>query len=217
MKNYNEKVYLYLTRKLNMSKPKSISNYRLLKMSAVASLSLFSASASSLLQELEEHLFVTSSLSTSDGSYEKSFLGELPSDMFHSIIPLLDKTSFKNLRETCKSSSDHEKDSIILKKREASFVIKDKYDLAEFAEMLKKGGGFSYLDIPVIIEDKSLTDEDLVYLEGIKTVNLFRCHRITDAGLAHLTNATTVNLYECPRITSEAKQDLRNRGVRVMG
>jgi len=158
---------------------------------AFAFLTSFSAIASNL-DELEEHPFVTSPKIDSDGTYGKSFFGEFPKDMFDSIISFLDQDSFKSLRITCKETLKTTSDSLSLKKGKAQFVIRNKEDLESFSAMLNAQP--EYLDIPVIIQDR----------------------HITDAGLAHLSNATTVTLSGCYLITFDAKQELRNRGITVI-
>ena len=139
-----------------------------------------------------------------DGSYKTSLLGRLPNESFCYLVDKLDQDSLKNLKETCKDTSEQTSDPYILKRRKTEFVIKNKKDLAAFAAMHQSNELLSdpeHLNIPVKIKDKTLTDDYLIHLVGTTIVDLTGCNQITDAGLVHLTKATSVNLARCTLIT----------------
>jgi hypothetical protein len=54
----------------------------------------------------------------------------------------------------------------------------------------------------------SAKDEDLQWLGGVTTLNLWGCDLITDEGLRHLGSVTTLNLSDCSLITDEGLRHL---------
>jgi hypothetical protein len=52
-----------------------------------------------------------------------------------------------------------------------------------------------------LYECTSITDNGLKYLSGVHTIDLSRCYFITDTGLKYLSGVHTIDLYSCNLIT----------------
>ena len=144
----------------------------------------------------------------------------------------LDFKTLKVFRQTCHQFARVGLDRLITNKQTNRFVIYDKKDLP----LIK--GRFAMAPVDCV-NDANTTNEDLMHLSHIRTLNLCGCINVSDAGLAHLqevrwlsvmgiTGSTDkgvlglkhlkyIDLGSCLQISSGAKQELRARGVKLPG
>ena len=57
--------------------------------------------------------------------------------------------------------------------------------------------------------DKIIIDEDLKYLKGVHTIDLWGCNKITDKGLEYLKGVHTINLSCCYGITDKGLEYIK--------
>ncbi|MCA0370635.1 MAG: hypothetical protein LCH26_06000 [Proteobacteria bacterium] len=132
---------------------------------------------------------------------------ELPHKALTQIAAYLTREDMNAFRQANRKCAKAGFDGALLKARGTRIRVKNKEDLPFLAKSLQAPTWRAH---PIVMDDTTITDEDLVHLKNATTMNLSFCKKITDEGLAHLGNATTVNLSFCEKITDKGLASLKN-------
>ncbi|MBA4118279.1 MAG: hypothetical protein C0514_05215 [Candidatus Puniceispirillum sp.] len=135
-----------------------------------------------------------------DSDTPRFALTQLPYELLPMVASHLDQTTLKPFRETSHTLAVAGFETSVIRACSVSVTLLNREKLPDLGATLAQG---RLTNIPIILGDRSATDEDLASLEKASRVRLQGCPKVTGAGFAAFGNVTALTLWKCVGVVTQ--------------